>query len=193
MNIYQDCSDKSDSELVELSKSNPDYFSYLMYRYQDKLSAYIRRISYFNKEDIEDILQEVFIKVYKNLNDYEDALKFSSWIYRITRNHTIDQIRKNYRHPQTKSLEEGEFCKFIASSTAIEKDYCNKNLLQHATEIINDLPLKYREVLVLRFLEEKEYEEIMDILKKPKGTIATLIRRGKKLLEEEIKKLNLNN
>jgi RNA polymerase sigma-70 factor (ECF subfamily) len=57
---------------------------------------------------------------------------------------------------------------------------------------ISQLPIKYREVLILRFIEEKEYEEIMDILKKPKGSIATLIARGKEMLLAKLKEQNIN-
>jgi len=57
--------------------------------------------------------------------------------------------------------------------------------------IINTLPHKYREVMILRFLEEKNYEEIMDIIQKPKGTVAALINRGRKMLFDEAKKIKL--
>lgn len=179
---------KTDSEIVNLAKKNPDYFAILIERYKDSLFFFVKRISYFGKEDIEDILQEVFIKVYKNLNDYEDSLKFSSWIYRITRNQTIDEIRKRGSRPKTTSLEDNELVKFIKSGQNIEKEFLRKENLNLLRKSIENLPQKYREVLVLRFLEEKNYEEIMDIIKKPKGTVASLIRRGRSLLSEYLEK-----
>ncbi len=172
-----------------MARSNPEYFGFLMERYNEKLTFFIRRISFFQKEDIEDILQEVFIKVYKNLNEYDDSLKFSSWIYRITRNQTIDNIRKKSRHNQNLSLEEHDFEKFLKSSVNLEKKYAEKETMEKTREAIMTLPLKYREVMVLKFLEEKNYDEMIDILKKPKGTIATLISRGKTLLQENLTNL----
>lgn len=58
--------------------------------------------------------------------------------------------------------------------------------MEAVRQAIRELPLHYREVLILRFLEEKDYEEIMDILKKPKGTVATLIKRGRAQLLERL-------
>ena len=86
--------EKTDAELVELALENQAYFSDIVYRYQTKLTYYIRRLSNFPDEEIEDILQDVFIKVYKNLNDFDQSLKFSSWIYRITHNEVISKYRK---------------------------------------------------------------------------------------------------
>lgn len=170
-----------------MAKKDPDIFGFIVSRYQEKLFRYVQRISYFRKDDVEDILQEVFIKVYKNLYDYDDSLKFSSWIYRITRNQTIDDIRKNSRVSQILSLEENDLGKLIKSSVNLEREFIRKDSLEKIRIAIQNLPQKYREILVLRFLEEKDYEEIMDILKKPKGTVATLIKRGRKLLEKNLK------
>jgi len=177
---------KTDSELVALVKMDPEYFGFIVLRYQEKLFRYVQRISYFKKEDIEDILQEVFIKVYKNIYGYDESLKFSSWIYRITRNRTIDEIRRKSRVSQVLSLEENDLGKLIKSTVNIEKEFFRKDTAEKLRAAIQNLPPKYREVLVLRFLEEKDYEEIMDILKKPKGTVATLIKRGRKLLEKQL-------
>jgi len=192
MDEIRDPDKKSDQELVKLAQKEPENFGLIINRYQQKLFWYIRHISYFEKEDIEDMLQEVFVKVYRNLNGYDSSLKFSSWIYRITRNHLIDQIRKKKARPSTTSIEGGELLHFLKHSANVEKEVMDKDCLEQVAKIIDGLPLKYKEILVLRFFEEKDYEEIMDIVKKPKGTVATLINRGRKLLIDEIKKANLN-
>lgn len=179
----------TDEQLIELSKNNPDDFAELVCRYQEKLFWYVKRISYFSPEDIEDIIQEVFIKIYKNLNNFDTHLKFSSWAYQIARNATVDAIRKKQARPQSYYLEEGDLTELFKASTDIQRDAISKEELSKTKDIINRMPFKYREVMVLRFLEEKSYEEIMDILKKPKGTIATLINRGRKLVVEKTKNI----
>ena len=181
----------SDSELVELAKTNPDNFEALVLKYQQPLFYYIRRISYFSSEDIEDIVQEVFIKVYKGLNGFDQDLKFSSWIYRIARNTTIDAIRKKHARPLTMGLEDDELLKIFVSSTDIENETAMKDKLEKVRKIVDGLPYKYKEVMVLKFVEQKSYEEIMDILKKPKGTVAALISRGRKMVLEEAEKAHL--
>lgn len=182
----------SDAVLIELSKKNPELFGILMERYQGPLFHYIRRISQLPKDDIEDLLQEVFIKIYQKLNEYDEVLKFSSWAYRIAHNHVVDYFRKTNVRPQVNTLEDYEWEKIINASIHIEKEIMHKDCAEKIKKCIQELPLMYKEILMLRFIEEKEYEEIMDILKKPKGTVATLIRRGKELLVKQMKEKNIN-
>ena len=184
--------DPSDADLIELAIKNPESFGILMQRYQGPLFHYIRRIGQLSKEDTEDLLQEVFIKIYQKLNEYNEVLKFSSWAYRIAHNHVVDYFRKVNARPQTNALEEYEWEKIIKASIHIEKEVMDKDCVEKIKKCIQDLPLMYKEVLILRFIEEKEYEEIMDILKKPKGTVATLIKRGKEMLVKRTKDKNIN-
>ena len=182
----------TDSELIELAKQNPEKFGILMERYQRPLFHYVRRIGQLSKEDTEDLLQEVFIKIYQKLNEYDEVLKFSSWAYRIAHNHVIDHFRKVSARPRTNALEDYEWEKMIKASVHMEKGIMDKDCAEKVKKCIQDMPLTYKEVLILRFIEEKEYEEIMDILKKPKGSVATLIKRGKELLAKKMKEQNIN-
>lgn len=193
MSLFADINKKSDAEVIRLALSDPDCFAVIIDRYQPPLFRYIRRISSLSKEDIEDSLQEIFIKVYKNLNAYDDSLKFSSWIYRIAHNHVIDLLRKkNVGDGKNLSLEGKEFLNFLSSAVDIRKEIENKDFLERTKKTISELPTKYKEVLILRFLEDKSYEEIMDILRKPKGTVATLVSRGREMLKEKINQLKTN-
>lgn len=178
-------SEVTDNELVELSKHNPDRFGELVTRYQDRLFRYIKRVSYFPSDDIDDIVQDTFLKVYKSLNAFDDDLKFSTWIYQIARNTMIDAIRKKQSRPQVVYFEEDDMLKMLRSNIDIHIDVAAKDRLHIMRNIIDTMPYMYKEVLVLRFLEEKSYEEIGDIVKKSKGTVASLINRGRKMLLDE--------
>ncbi len=182
----------TDTQLVDLAIENPEAFGFLMERYQGPLFHYIRRITQLPADDVEDLLQEVFIKIYQKLNGYDVALKFSSWAYRIAHNHVIDYFRRVSARPQTNALEDYEWEKIIQAGINIEKDIVNKDCVEKIKKCIQELPLNYREVLILRFVEEKDYEEIMDILRKPKGSVATLIARGKGMLIRKMKENNIN-
>jgi RNA polymerase sigma-70 factor (ECF subfamily) len=175
----------SDGELVKQSLKSPDAFGEIVRRYWERLFRYARRISFSTDEDIEDILQETFIKVYKNLNAYDGDLAFSTWIYHICRNTVIDAIRKKSSRPATVSLDAEEFSHLFQETPALAHALDTREKIDRITAIIESLPLLYREVLVLKFLEEKTYEEMMDIVEKPKGTIASLLHRGQKLLLEK--------
>ncbi|HAQ02507.1 hypothetical protein A2467_01260 [Candidatus Nomurabacteria bacterium RIFOXYC2_FULL_36_8] len=181
------CESKTDEELVGLSLKDSDYFFCLSKRYEEKLLRYITHISKFSREDSEDVLQEVFIKTYYNLNGFDPSLKFSSWIYRIAHNEAVSAIRKKVARP-TLYLEEGDLEKF-GDVFDMVKDVDN-SIDRKAIDIaLSNLDEKYREVLVLRFLDEKDYVEISDILKKPVSTVGNLILRGKKLFKYEYEKL----
>ncbi|MDD3662443.1 MAG: RNA polymerase sigma factor [Candidatus Pacebacteria bacterium] len=184
---HKDCGNKSDIDLVKEALIDADWFFCLSKRYEEKLLRYIQRISKFSREDTEDVLQEVLIKTYYNLNDFDPSLKFSSWIYRIAHNQTVSEIRKRVVRP-TVYLEDKDL-EGLKDLFDIEKEIdisYEKKKIEKALSLLSE---KYREVLILRFLEEKEYLEIADILKKPVSTIGNLIARGKKLFKVEYEKL----
>jgi len=182
--------EKTDIELVGLSLSDPNYFLFLSKRYEERLLRYIMRISKFSREDAEDVLQEVFIKTYYNLNGFDKELQFSSWIYRIAHNEAVSAIRKKAVRPSI-ALPVEDLERF-GDSFEMMKDVDNSFDRKMIDEALSKLDEKYREVLVLRFLDEKDYTEIADILKKPVSTIGNLILRGKKLFKEEYDKLIIN-
>ncbi len=178
----------SDEELVSLSLENQSNFAILIDRYEGLLKRYVFRISNFPQEDVEDVLQDVFIKVYQNLNAFNHKLKFSSWIYRITHNQVISQYRRNKARPQLDWQVDDDFMNNLKSDIDIGKSLDDKILKNEVKEILNKMDYKYSQVLVLKFLEEKSYAEISDILKKPQGTVATLINRAKKQFKKELNK-----
>jgi RNA polymerase sigma-70 factor (ECF subfamily) len=183
-----ECVNKTDEQIVVLTLKNQDYYLCLMKRYEAKLLNYILKISNISREDGEDILQEVFVKAYQNLNDFDLNFKFSNWIYSIAHNATISAFRKKKVRPQTVSWEDKDLNNILESTLDVENTSLQKLTYKQILKIINRLPLKYKDVLILKFMEGKDYREISDILHKPMGTIATLINRAKKSLKQELKK-----
>ncbi|KKP97915.1 MAG: RNA polymerase sigma-70 factor, ECF subfamily [Candidatus Moranbacteria bacterium GW2011_GWE1_36_7] len=182
----------SDEGLVKMTLENPDAYGFLIERYEEKLHRYILRISGGSREDVEDTLQDVFISAYKNLNDFDQDLKFSSWIYRIAHNKVISHFRKITARPKTVTYEgDNQLLNILASSEDMTKELERKHTGEEVRLILDELDERYREVLVLKFLEEKDYKEISDILEKPMGTVATLINRAKKQFKEKISKQDM--
>ena len=177
---------QTDQEVILCAKENPEMFGLIMERYESALTRYLMRLTGWGKEEVGDILQEVFIKAYRYLNDYDHELKFSSWIYRIAHNQAIDTLRYYTAHHTLTVLPLEDVARMVPADIDIEDALFQRDDLDKIQEAIYSLPIKYRDVLILRYLEEKNYEEIMDILKKPKGTIATLIKRGRELLLERL-------
>lgn len=176
----------SDVELLQRAKEDPEVFGVLMERYEQPLRRYLMRLTGWGNEEVSDILQEAFIKAYRHLNDYDEDLKFSTWMYRITHNQAIDVLRSAQSRPFLSQVSLEDVEQFLPADRDTEAEFLRQDDMELVRAAILALPLLYRDVLVLRFLEERSYEEIVDILKKPKGTIATLIRRGRVMLLERL-------
>jgi RNA polymerase sigma-70 factor (ECF subfamily) len=184
---------KTDQELVSNTNKNKDDFIEIVRRYQFPIRRYIMRLGCRDPHDIDDILQNIFIKVYINLNEYDVDLKFSSWLYRIAHNETISFFRKKSVRPISVATEEEiHLFENIPDETNFTESLdikINGDILRTA---LAELEKQYRDVLILRFFEEKSYTEISDILKIPEGTVGTLLNRGKKLLNNILTTKNIN-
>lgn len=176
----ESCKDLNDNEIVAKSLENLDYFSCLYQRYEPELLRYIPRISGCDPEEAQDILQEAFIKIWRNLNEFDQGLKLSSWIYRVVHNETVSFIRKkkSYGKDNTRDIE--LYRNVLADESGNPEE--TEEQIGKILGLLDHLPLKYKEVLVLKFLENKSYEDISDILKIPEGTVAIRINRAKKNL-----------
>jgi len=188
----------SDEQLVQLSLKDQDSFYYLIKRYESKILRYIKRITNISPEESEDLLQEIFIKVYRNLNRFNRKLKFSSWVYRIAHNEIINQYRKKKSYSATiDSFTENDAADhlngFIGEALGIDNDYISRENAEKVRAALAKLPDKYREVLILRYFEDQSYREISDILRKPAGTVATLINRAKSKFRKIAQQHQLQN
>lgn len=170
------CKSLSDKEIISRSIEDLDYFSCLYERYERKLKRYIYKISNFNDEEAEDILQNAFVNIWRNINSFDDSLKLSSFLYRIVHNETISQWRKIKSSDKIKESYNSE--NYFEDESIFDEEENNQKT--EINKILNQMSLKYKEVLVLKFLENMDYEEISNILKIPEGTVATRINRAKK-------------
>lgn len=179
--------DKTDEQLVEeIVNGNSDLFAELVRRYEPKLVRYTTYILQ-DKAAAYDVVQDTFIKSYENLKSFNTDRKFSSWIYRIAHNESINKIKKNSREIFNVDFDFLHDLMPIDTNpdVAFEKNEINESLKKGMEE----LPVKFREVLTLFYLENKSYEEISDILRISIGTVGTWINRGKARLKKILKEL----
>jgi len=175
----------SDEKLVRRSLEDREHFYYLIKRYETKLLRCIKRTTNVTREEAEDLLQEIFLKIYRHLNDFDQELKFSSWAYRIAHNEVINFAKKKklgqYLFRSNNGDDGGnDLIDRLVSEDDVHFDYVSMESRERVWQALMKLPLKYREVLVLKFFEDKSYREMSDILRKPEGTVATLVNRAKK-------------
>ena len=189
--IDRNCQNLEDKELVALSINDSQYFYCLMKRYEGKLINYVRRFTYLSDDDIADVVQESFINTYQHLNDCDCNLKFSSWLYRIVHNQTINFIKKNKQSLKIEMMDNNDdFVDWLVADTNIEKETVALHFNDYIKTILEKLKPDYKEVLILKFFEDKDYQEISDILQKPMGTVATLLSRAKIQFKEVYEKEN---
>ncbi len=187
---------KSDAKLVKLALKNSDDFAYLIERYEKKLMRYIQRFSGLSRDDAEDVLQEAFIKIYKNLNAFDPDLSFSSWAYRISHNETISYMRKHSNSANVLPLESDDeeavnLLDVLCSGVDLPEEYSKKEKGEKVKRVLSMLSPNYRDILILKFLEDMSYEAIADILKMPIGTVGTLVNRAKNQFRQIVLKNNI--
>ncbi len=193
MEYDQELKLKSDAEIVKLVSNDRNAFLLLVNKYQAPILRYLSRIGIRESDDRDDVLQNTFIKAYVNINSYDTSLPFNSWIYRIAHNEAINHIRSRKRFSNSVSIEidEEDFPaleKIIFENDSMEETNQSINA-EHLKKAINKLDSKYKDVLVLRYFEERDYDDISHILEIPSGSVATLIHRAKKILKDELKHL----
>ena len=183
------CEKLSDNELIEVvMKQNPEAYKILFKRYEKSLFIYMFHLVR-NKDEVEDLLQNVFTKTYKNLHRFDLERKFSSWIYRISHNEAVNFIKRKSKR-RLVSWEE------ITTSkdklvTSVEADdsadiFMHKEIAKEMDDALDMLPAKYKKILLLRYFNEYSYQKIGEILDKPVNTVGTLINRAKRKLVEVI-------
>ncbi len=186
--------EQTDEELAKRVPTEVRAFEVIMRRYEDPLMRYIFRITNASRESAEDILQESFLKAYQNINSFDISLSFSSWIYRIVYNAVVSDWRKQKVRPEGNAVTiDDTFIDVIIAESDVVGEIDRTYLKSFLEKVLAEIDPKYRDVLVLRYLEEKDYKEIADILKKSMGTVSTLISRAKKALKKELEKERYNN
>lgn len=177
--IKEKCDELSDKEIVSQSLDDMDYFLCLYERYESRLLRYVKRSIMVSDEQAKDILQEAFIKIWQNLHGFNQGIKLSSWIYRIVHNEAISYWRKKKSFGKDQKVKLNEnLISDLPNEFDTEDDLELKELQTH--EVLKLLPLKYKTILILKFIEGMSYQEISDVLKIPEGTVATRINRAKK-------------
>ncbi|MFA7325439.1 MAG: sigma-70 family RNA polymerase sigma factor [Candidatus Kapaibacterium sp.] len=173
-------------------------YEFLQKKYKNLIYSLVKKMIK-NDSDVEDLVQETFIKAYKALDKFKFNYSFSAWIYRIASNNTIDFLRK--RRFDTFSIdkpignaEDENYFEIEDNSYSPDADLISEQKADIITAAINTLPDNYREIIILRHEEELDYKAIAEQLDLPLGTVKAHLFRARKLLYEELKdKYNLLN
>lgn len=178
---------QDDGALVAGALRDRNAYGAIVRCFEAVLKRYVRRLLGRHAQSAEDVLQDVFLKAYVNLNDYDTTRPLGPWLYRIAHNEAVSFLRKRGAEPQVIDGEDG---RLILERTRDETSADATARLDLAESGIHgaliELDPRYRDVLMLRYLEDKSYDEISDILQMPPGTVATRIRRGLERLKSTL-------
>ncbi len=182
--------DKSDIELIsEFKNGDQEAFNTLVKKYQKKV-YWIARKMLGNHDDADDVVQDVFVKVYRSLNDFRQDSSFYTWLYRVTVNFSISALRRK------KIIEWIKFDDAFPAVTKIHDENNplsgleNKEMNTLLDKAIEKLPNKQKQVFILRYYNELPYEEISKILRTSVGGLKAnyfhALKNIKKYLDKAI-------
>lgn len=178
---------EEDSQLIkEALAGHQPAFERLKNKYHDSVYNLIYRMVR-EKDEVEDLVQEAFIKAFLSLASFNDEYAFSTWLFKIATNNCIDYLRRKklatFSINKPIESKDSEYTFEVPdSSYEPDREMIERQKQRLFEEAINSLPPKYRRVIILRHSEEKDYQEIADILNLPLGTVKAHIFRAREML-----------
>lgn len=171
------CKNYDKTSFIELFKSYERYLYTICYSYTQ------------NEQDSLDIVQEIYIKIFKNISSFDETMPFRPWIRRISVNTCINfkrtiksnVISLNYEYANELCLEDT-----IVSDYNLEDEVEKKEFKMIIKAGLKNLPDNYRMVIALRYFDDLSYLEISELLNKPLGTIKTYLYRAKAILKKQL-------
>lgn len=145
-------------------------------------------------EQAEDLTQEVFVRIFKSLEQYDQKQgDLTNWLMRLARNLIIDDYRHRQRNPQNSQADDVEDHTFHlrAVGNSAQKEMERRELRAQIQEAIDKLPADLRTCVILRDIEELTYQEIVDVLKIPEGTVKSRINRGRIELAKILRRMRV--
>ena len=185
--------DNIELRLAKLSRNRDrDAFERLVILYKDRIYNLGYRMLN-DRFEAEDIVQETFLRAYKNLDKFDGMHKFSTWIYQIGINLCIDWLRKRkVRASLDAKTYDGEGIELYEKLPGKNPNPESEALLSETQELIhkaiNSLPRNYKSIVVLRYLHDFSLQEISEIVAMPVTTIKTRIHRGRQFLRKKLYK-----
>lgn len=177
--------------LLEKIRTDPNEFGVVFDQYYNKIFGYVLRRT-LNYDLAADIVAETFLKAFLKINDFKwKDISISSWLFKIATNEINGYYRKQKYSPCSLDLllDRGEFDianteSFEGERTRIEEELNHYDDFISVQKKLEKLPVKYQEVIALKYFEEKSIKEISEILDKKEGTIKSLISRGLRKLKD---------
>ncbi|MBB6451369.1 RNA polymerase sigma-70 factor (ECF subfamily) [Geomicrobium halophilum] len=176
----------------KVQEGDTDAFSEIVNAFKDR----VYQISYRmlgNSQEAQDIAQEAFLRAYTNLSSYDPNRKFSTWLFRITTNLSIDKLRKRKPNYSLDAEVEGTegldgYSQLAAQDVLPDEQVVMLEWQASIQKEISALPPKYRAAIILKYMEDLSLQEMSEILNLPVATVKTHVHRGREALRKRLKK-----
>lgn len=175
------------NEILLISRARTgdrEAFGALVEQYRDNVYRLAYRMC-GNEYDADEAAQEAFVAAWRALPNFRGDAKFSTWLYRLTTNAAIDVMRREKRH---QTVGDGEMIEVADDSDSPQETVERTEQQEAVQKALAALSEEYREVLLLRYMEELDYAEIAEVLKLPSGTVKSRINRAKAALKTALLK-----
>ena len=183
----------NETELIhQICNGNPQAFRFLVKQYE-RLVFHVAARLLNRQEDLEDVCQEVFIKVHQKLPEFRGDSKLSTWIATIAYRISVNHLKKRKPGADIDESEREFIHEDLITEDHPQKIAEKKELKEFVKRMIDRLPSQYKTVLSLYHLEEMGYKEIVEITGLPEGTVKNYIFRARKMLKKIMSKSELMN
>ncbi len=184
--------ENEDKKIVEMILAgDTSLFEDIIKKYEKSVVGFIYKMV-FDYEDALELAQETFMKVFSSLKMYDPSYKFSTWLFTIARNKAIDFLRggkyKNSYDDRLKIKSNGQNMPFSTDLKSPEDNFFVRDNYEKLLLIIEELPVEYREVITLRYMNNLSYGEIAKITNLPLGTVKNRLFRAKILIRENFER-----
>ncbi len=180
---------KTDAEIIEeVRAGNTRAFAHLVDRHKDRaLTLALRLVG--DRLEAEELVQDAFLKAFRNLGQFRGDARFSTWFYRILYNQCMTRLRRRASAPQMLDLNDESLLESLPAEEqygTLDEQLEDTDLLKFLASEVDALPPRYKSAVSLYYVQEMSYEEIAQVMDVPLGTVKTCLFRGRNLLRKRI-------
>jgi RNA polymerase sigma-70 factor (ECF subfamily) len=176
---------ETDEQIVaRVQAGESEIFGELVERYQSKLLRYGRKFLN-DPDDAQDIVQDIFIKAYQNVRSFDVSRRFSPWIYRIAHNEFVNALKKRASLRIAFEIDMDTLFPHLVAPETADSAALEREVRAALDAHLDGLSAKYREPLILYYLESMDYKEISEILQIPVSTVGVRLARARALLKKK--------
>lgn len=179
----------TDRDIIEQVRAgNTRRYALLVDRHKDRALTVATRLT-GDREEAEELVQDAFLRAFKNLDQFRGDAMFGTWFYRIVYNLCMTRVTRRHGRPETFDLDDGAMLENLLvdqDEPSIHERMESEELREMISNEVDKLPERFRSVVLLFYIQEMSYEEMVSVLSVPVGTVKTNLFRARNLLKERV-------